>query len=79
MPDSPDKAKFLNEDDKLIARARAARQVGSASAHRVGGINWKDVGAALMDLKVRSNPFDLQTLLIVLELVDRTHVLFVQR
>jgi hypothetical protein len=52
LPDSPEKARFLNEEDKLVARAREVRQVGDQEAHRVGGINFKDVGLALMDPKV---------------------------
>lgn len=51
MPDSPEKASFLTEEEKSVARARALRQVGSAEAHRVGGINFTDLGAALLDLK----------------------------
>ena len=53
LPDSPDKASFLNEEEKLVAKARGVRQVGDQEAHRVGHINFKDIGAALLDLKVR--------------------------
>ena len=49
LPDSPDRARFLNEEEKLVARARGVRQVGSEK--RVGGVVWKDVGAALLDPK----------------------------
>ncbi|MCJ1297972.1 hypothetical protein MMC08_000761 [Hypocenomyce scalaris] len=49
LPDSPDKAKFLNEEEKLIAKARGVRQVGDTE--RIGGVVWKDVGAALLDAK----------------------------
>lgn len=49
LPDSPDKARFLNEEEKLVARARGVRQVGSGK--RVGGVVWKDIGAALLDPK----------------------------
>ncbi len=49
LPDSPDKARFLNDQEKLVAKARGVRQVGRAT--RVGGIVWKDVGAALLDAK----------------------------
>jgi len=49
LPDAPDKARFLNEQEKLVAKARGVRQVGDAK--RVGGIVWKDVGAALLDTK----------------------------
>jgi len=49
LPDSPDKARFLNEEERLIAKARGVRQAGTAD--RVGGVVWKDVAAALLDLK----------------------------
>ena len=49
LPDSPDKARYLNEEEKLVAKARGVRQVGTAA--RIGGIVWKDVGAALIDPK----------------------------
>lgn len=52
MPDSPEKASFLTEEEKVVTRARAVQQVGSGEAHRVGRINFKDLGAALLDLKV---------------------------
>ena len=59
LPDSPDKARFLNEDERLVARQRGVRQVGDAK--RVGGIVLKDIRAALLDVKcwvtaVRLNP-----------------------
>lgn len=65
LPDTPDKARFLTEEEKvsegslrkttdadtlkLIAKARGVRQVGSVE--RLGGIVWKEVGLALMDVK----------------------------
>lgn len=49
VPDSPEKAKFLNEEEKLGAKARGVRQAGTSE--RLGGVIWKDVGAALLDLK----------------------------
>jgi sugar phosphate permease len=49
LPDSPDKARFLNAEEKLVAKARGVRQVGTTE--RVGGIVWKDIAAALMDPK----------------------------
>ncbi|KFZ15513.1 hypothetical protein V502_05559 [Pseudogymnoascus sp. VKM F-4520 (FW-2644)] len=51
MPDSPEKARFLNEEEKEAAKARAIRQVGQKGATRVGSINFKEVGLALMDVK----------------------------
>lgn len=65
LPDTPDKARFFTEEEKvgerllretfdtnapkLIAKARGVRQVGGVE--RVGGIVWKEVGLALLDLK----------------------------
>ncbi|KAF7846311.1 hypothetical protein BT93_L4632 [Corymbia citriodora subsp. variegata] len=49
LPDSPHKAKFLNEDEKRIALARGVRQTGKVE--RIGGISLKNVGATLMDPK----------------------------
>ena len=49
LPDSPDKARFLNDQEKIVTRARGVRQVGNVK--RVGGIVWKDIGAALLDAK----------------------------
>ena len=51
LPDSPSTATFLNHEDKLVARTRGIRQVGSQSDHRIGKIVWADVLAALLDLK----------------------------
>lgn len=49
LPDSPAKAKFLNEEEKAVARARALRQVGAVD--RIGGVSWKDIGETLLDVK----------------------------
>ncbi|KAB2575506.1 High-affinity nicotinic acid transporter [Lasiodiplodia theobromae] len=51
LPDAPEKARFLDEDEKRIAKARAVRQTGQDAEARIGGVEWKDVVAALMDLK----------------------------
>lgn len=54
LPDSAEKAKFLSEEEKETARARAIRQVGSAdtpASKRVGYIVWSDIGAGLIDPK----------------------------
>ncbi|KAF2793118.1 MFS general substrate transporter [Melanomma pulvis-pyrius CBS 109.77] len=51
MPDSPEKASFLTDEEKMVARARALRQVGAEDAHRVGHVDFKDIGHALLDLK----------------------------
>jgi MFS family permease len=51
LPDSPEKARFLNSTEKDVARSRAIRQVGQEGHSRVGGISFKEVGAALLDIK----------------------------
>lgn len=55
LPDSPEKASFLNEKDKAVARARGIRQVGAAEAglrKSVGRIVWSDIGVTLLNPKV---------------------------
>lgn len=49
LPDTPHQARFLNEDEKRVALARGVRQTGGGE--RIGSINWKDVGLALIDIK----------------------------
>ena len=49
LPDEPSKARFFTDEEKKVAKARGVRQVGGVE--RVGGIVWKEVGAALLDLK----------------------------
>ncbi|OAX79171.1 hypothetical protein ACJ72_06513 [Emergomyces africanus] len=49
LPDSPAKAKFLNQEERAVARARAVRQAGQVD--RVGGVSWKEIGEALLDVK----------------------------
>ncbi|KAF2147311.1 uncharacterized protein K452DRAFT_348077 [Aplosporella prunicola CBS 121167] len=51
LPDAPEKARFLDEDEKIVARARGVRQTGVEAEKRIGGIDWRDVGAALIDVK----------------------------
>ncbi|KAF7951386.1 hypothetical protein EAE96_006700 [Botrytis aclada] len=51
LPDSPEKARFLNEEERVVARARGVRQVGSEEEHRVGGVKWADIASALADPK----------------------------
>lgn len=53
MPDSPKTAKFLTPEELVVTKARSIRQVGTKADDRVGGLSWKDVGAALLDFKVR--------------------------
>jgi sugar phosphate permease len=49
LPDSPEKARFLTEEEKLVAKARGVQQAGSSQ--RIGGIIWSDIGAVLLDPK----------------------------
>ena len=49
LPDTPAKARFLTEEEKVVAKARGVRQVGGIE--RVGSVDWKDVRATLLDLK----------------------------
>ncbi|KAL8818943.1 MAG: hypothetical protein Q9223_002532 [Gallowayella weberi] len=49
LPASPEKARFLNPEEALVAKARAMRQVGDGV--RVGSIVWSDIGATLADAK----------------------------
>ncbi|KUI56366.1 hypothetical protein VP1G_03750 [Cytospora mali] len=52
IPDSPEKARFLTAEEKRIVRARAIRQVGTDANARISGVNLKDLGIAVIDLKV---------------------------
>ena len=49
LPDTPDQARFLTAEEKLVAKARGVRQVGATE--RIGGIAWREAGAALLDAK----------------------------
>ncbi|KAF1942500.1 pantothenate transporter liz1 [Clathrospora elynae] len=49
LPDSPEKARFLTEEEKAVARARGVMQAGAAT--RIGGVNWKEMLEGLTDLK----------------------------
>ncbi|KAJ4318475.1 hypothetical protein N0V94_004430 [Neodidymelliopsis sp. IMI 364377] len=49
LPDSPEKARFLNEEERAVARARGVRQAGAAT--RVGGINFHEFFSGLADPK----------------------------
>jgi len=53
IPDSPDKARFLSEDERRIVKSRAVRQVGVVE--RTGGLNMKEFGMALVDFKAWFN------------------------
>jgi MFS family permease len=49
LPDAPEKSRFLNEDEKRIAKARGVRQAGHEK--RSGGVVWKDIAGTLLDPK----------------------------
>lgn len=49
IPDSPDNAKFLNVQEKAIAKSRAIRQTGTSE--RIGGLNLKQLALVLIDAK----------------------------
>lgn len=42
-------ARFLTEEEREVARARGVRQSGEAT--RAIGINWKELGLTLLDVK----------------------------
>ncbi|KAJ0419420.1 major facilitator superfamily domain-containing protein [Aspergillus carlsbadensis] len=49
LPDHPSSAKFLTEEEKDVARARSLRRSGESE--RVGGVNWRELGQTLLDVK----------------------------
>ena len=49
IPDSPDHAKFLNMDEKAVAKSRAIRQTGTNE--RIGAVNFKHFLETLYDAK----------------------------
>jgi len=51
LPDSPEKARFLTEEEVQVAKARGIRQTGNEEAKRAHGIQWREVGDAFLDLK----------------------------
>ncbi|KAJ8122099.1 hypothetical protein ONZ43_g1617 [Nemania bipapillata] len=51
IPDSPEKARFLDAEEKEIVKARAMRQVGTNAEARIGAPNLKEIGGILLDLK----------------------------
>ncbi|KAL1865108.1 hypothetical protein VTK73DRAFT_5478 [Phialemonium thermophilum] len=46
LPDSPDTARFLTEEEKEIAKSRSILQTGMEGKHRRGGLNWKEAALA---------------------------------
>jgi MFS family permease len=51
LPDCPENARFLTEEEKAVARARSIRQVGGEGKSRLGSISPKEAGEALVDPK----------------------------
>ncbi|KAJ5138893.1 Major facilitator superfamily domain general substrate transporter [Penicillium bovifimosum] len=49
VPDSAVDAKFLNEEEKEIARARSLQQSGAPD--RAGKVQWKELAMTLLDVK----------------------------
>ncbi len=49
LPDSPERARFLTEEEKIVAKARGVRQAGAGT--RIGAPNWKELVEGLLDLK----------------------------
>jgi MFS family permease len=49
LPDSPDKARFLTAEEKIVAKARGVRQVGVEERH--GSLVWGDVWRTFLDPK----------------------------
>lgn len=49
LPDSPEKARFLNAEEREVARARGVRQAGEAP--RIGMPNFREFFTGLVDLK----------------------------
>ena len=53
IPDSPDQARFLNQEEKAITRARAVRQTGTYE--RIGGLDVNQLAQAALDVKLWCN------------------------
>ncbi|OAL01467.1 MFS general substrate transporter [Phaeosphaeriaceae sp. SRC1lsM3a] len=49
LPDSPERAKFLTEEERDVARRRGVLQAGAGT--RIGGIDWKEIVDGLKDIK----------------------------
>jgi MFS family permease len=82
LPDHPSTARFLTDEEKEVARARALRQSGEHVV--VHNIDWKDVGRTLLDAKawitaVRSDPFPWFLFLMIADGVTPVDVLQLQR
>jgi nitrate/nitrite transporter NarK len=51
LPDSADTARFLNQEEKQVAKTRALQQTGSAGTARIGHVDLKETLLALKDIK----------------------------
>jgi MFS family permease len=51
IPDSPDKSRFLNSEEREIVKSRSMRQVGTEPAVRIGGLNFAEFLRTLIDYK----------------------------
>ncbi|QKX60364.1 uncharacterized protein TRUGW13939_07509 [Talaromyces rugulosus] len=51
IPDSPDKVRFLNGEEREIVKSRSMRQVGTEPAVRIGGLNFAEFLNTLIDDK----------------------------
>lgn len=51
LPDNPGKAKFLTEEEKVVAKARGVRQTGQGGDSHGGGLQLKDISLTLIDAK----------------------------
>lgn len=59
LPDSPEKATFLTEEELAAVKARKVWQTGLDEGHCVRGVSLPDNRAALCDLKVPLFPFPI--------------------
>lgn len=78
LPDCAEKCRFLNAEEKAIARSRSLRQVGREVGGRSTGIKWTEIREALCDPKV-SHPTDYISILLICTVLDHvSNVLFMQ-
>ncbi len=57
IPDSADTARFLSQEEKEVAKARAIQQTGTTGTARIGHVSFKDILMALKDIKTWIPPF----------------------
>lgn len=51
LPDSPEKARFLTEEEKRVAKSRGVRQSGQEERRSGSALNPKEILGALTDPK----------------------------